>query len=68
MEHTRAYKLSPKMTAKDVALAGWGGFQRGDRVVYPGAATWLTAAALRMMPNAMLLPLVRQAFNPRKSP
>jgi short-subunit dehydrogenase len=68
MEHTRAYKLSPKVTAKDVALAGWGGFQRGDRVVYPGAATWLMAAALRMTPNAMLLPLVRQAFNLRKGP
>ena len=68
MEHTRAYKLSPKVSAKDVALAGWGGFQRGDRVVYPGAATWLSAVALRMAPNAMLLPLVRQAFNLRKDP
>lgn len=66
MEHARAYKLSPKVTARDVALAGWGGFQRGDRVVYPGAATWLSALGIRMMPNAMLLPLVRQAFNLRK--
>ena len=68
MEHTRAYKLSPKVSAREVALAGWGGFQRGDRVVYPGAATWLSALGIRMMPNALLLPLMRQAFNPRKVP
>jgi uncharacterized protein len=68
MEHTRGYKLSPKVTARDVALAGWGGFLRGDRVVYPDGVTRLSALAIRMMPNAMLLPLVRQAFNPRKRP
>lgn len=68
MEHTRAYKLSPKITARDVALAGWGGFQRGDRVVYPGATARLSALAIRLIPNAMLLPLVRQAFNLRKRP
>jgi uncharacterized protein len=68
MEHTRGYRLSPKVTARDVALAGWGGFQRGDRIVYPGGVTWLTAVALRLTPHAMLLPLVRQAFNPRKGP
>jgi uncharacterized protein len=68
MEHTRGYRLSPKVTARDVALAGWGGFQRGDRIVYPGATTWLTAVALRLTPHGMLLPLVRQAFNPRRVP
>jgi uncharacterized protein len=68
MEHTRAYRLAPKVTARDVALAGWGGFQRGDRIVYPGATTWLSALAIRMMPNAMLLPLVRQACNLRRGP
>jgi uncharacterized protein len=65
MEHSRGYKLAPKMSAHDVALAGWAGFKRGDRVVYPGAVTWLSALAIRLTPHAVLLPLMRQAFNPR---
>lgn len=65
LEHTRAYKLTPRKSARDVALAGWAGFQRGDRVVYPGAETWLSAVAVRLMPNGVLLPLMRQAFNLR---
>ena len=68
MEHTRANRLSPQVTARDVALAGWGGFQRGDRVVYPGASARLASLAVRLMPNAALMPVVRQAFNLRKRP
>ena len=67
LEHTRVYKLTPKKSARDVALAGWAGFQRGDRVVYPGAETWLSALAVRITPNGVLLPLMRQLFNLRAS-
>ncbi|MFW6077306.1 MAG: SDR family NAD(P)-dependent oxidoreductase, partial [Hyphomicrobiales bacterium] len=66
MEHTRAYRLAPKTSPEDVALAGWAGFQRGDRVVYPGASSWLSALAIRLTPHGVLLPLVRSAFNPRR--
>lgn len=65
MEECRAYKLSPKKTAQDVALAGWAGFQRGDRVVLPGVMTRLTALAMQALPNRMLLPLVRSVMNAR---
>ena len=65
MEESRAYKLSPKKTAQDVALAGWAGFQRGDKVVLPGVMTRLTALAMQAMPNRMLLPLVRSVMNTR---
>lgn len=65
MEETRAYRLAPRKTAQDVALAGWQGFQRGDRVVLPGAAAKLAALAFQATPNRMLLPLMRQALNPR---
>ena len=65
MEHTRAYKLAPRKTAQDVVLAGWAGFQRGDRVVYPGAMTWLSGLAVRFTPHRISLPLMRQALNLR---
>jgi short-subunit dehydrogenase len=65
MEECRAYRLSPRKTAQDVALAGWQGFQRGDRVVLPGAAAKLAALAFQTAPHGVLLPLMRQALNPR---
>ena len=60
-----AYRLAPKKSARDVALAGWAGFQRGDRVVYPGATTRLSALAIQSTPHRVLLPLVRAAFGAR---
>ena len=65
MEQCRAYRMAPKMAARDVALAGWAGFKRGDTVVLPGAMTRLTALAIQATPNRMLLPLVRSVMNPR---
>lgn len=65
MEESRAYRLAPRKTAQDVALAGWQGFQRGDRVVLPGAAAKLAALAFQTAPHGVLLPLMRQALNPR---
>ena len=65
MEQSTAYKLAPKKTARDVALAGWAGFQRGDRVVFPGATARLSALVIQATPNRVLLPLVRSAFSPR---
>ena len=65
MEESRAYRMAPKMTAGDVALAGWAGFQRGDKVVLPGIMTRMTALAMQAIPNRMLLPLVRSVMNAR---
>ena len=65
METCMAYALAPKKSAQDVAMAGWAGFQRGDRVVYPGAATRLSALAIQATPHRLLLPLVRAAFGAR---
>ena len=67
MEETRAYRLAPRKTAQDVALAGWTGFQRGDRVVLPGAAVKFAALALQAAPHGLLLPLMRQALNLRSA-
>jgi uncharacterized protein len=68
MEHCRAYRLAPKRSAQDVALAGWAGFQRGDRVVFPGGSTRLSALAIRGTPHRMLLPVLRSLLNPPRSP
>jgi hypothetical protein len=67
MEACMAYRLAPKTSARDVALAGWAGFQRGDRVVYPGAVTRLSALAIQAVPHRVLLPLMRSAFGSRKT-
>ena len=64
MEHCRAYRLSPKKSAEEVAAAGWAAFQRGDRVVFPGATTGLSALAIQAAPKVVLLPLMRWLFNP----
>lgn len=68
MEQCRAYRLAPKQSAQEVALAGWAGFLRGDRVVLPGAMAKLTALAVRATPHGMLLPMVRAVMNPRRAP
>jgi short-subunit dehydrogenase len=67
MEGSTAYKLAPRKTAQAVAEAGWAGFQRGDRVVFPGASTRLAAFALQGTPHRMSLPLMRLVLNSRKS-
>lgn len=67
MESSTAYKVAPRTTPQIVAEAGWAGFQRGDRVVFPGASTRLVALALQGTPHRMSLPLLRLVLNSRKS-
>jgi hypothetical protein len=67
MEDLKAYKLAPKKSAQEVALAAWTGFERGDAVVFPGAAARLTAAAIRLTPHRLLLPMARSALDPRRA-
>lgn len=67
MEGATVYKVAPKTSAQDVAEAGWAGFQRGDRVVFPGASTRLTALGLHATPHRVILPILRLMFKTRNS-
>jgi uncharacterized protein len=55
---TRLVKLLPRSNASDVAEIGWRGFRAGKRLVIPGLANRIIAAALTLVPDAVLLRLV----------
>jgi len=48
------------VTASRVAQIGYRGFMRGERVVVAGFGNKIAVALLRLMPNALLLPMVEQ--------
>ena len=51
--------------AGHVARVGYQAFVRGQRVVVPGTAAWLLARLLRVIPRALLLPLMHQGTQRR---
>jgi uncharacterized protein len=52
---TRLVKLLPRSNAGDVAEIGWRGFRAGKSLVIPGLANRIIAAALALVPDAVLL-------------
>jgi uncharacterized protein len=64
---TRISKLYPRMNAPDVAEQGWRAFKQGRRVVVPGLANRAIAAMLRLMPEPIMLNIVRVLQAPRRS-
>jgi len=57
-DQTWLVKLLPRANAHDVAEAGWRGFRAGKRLVIPGLANRIVAAALTLVPDAVLLRLI----------
>ena len=65
MEKAALVKLFPMMSAEEVAELGYEGFRSGKRVVIPGVMNRIIAATTPIIPNRIILPLVRMLQGPR---
>ncbi len=65
MEKAALVKLFPMMSAEEVADLGYAGFQSGKRVVIPGVMNRIIAATAPMIPNGLMLPIVRMLQGPK---
>ena len=65
---TRLRKILPRMTAAEVAEAGWHGFRSGRRVVVPGLANRLLIGATKLMPTGVVLWLVQRLQHQGENP
>lgn len=61
----RLFKLLPKLTAEDVAAAGWRGFRQGRREVVPGLYNRLFAWFAPHLPAGLILPLLGRLQRPK---
>lgn len=52
------FKVLPKLDAEYVAERAWRGFRSGRRLVIPGLSAKLAALAAKILPSALLLPLI----------
>lgn len=64
MDGVRVFRLATKMTAESVAHAGWRAFKAGKRVTVTGLQNKFTMAASSIVPNRILLPIVRRLQMP----
>lgn len=60
MEKNRIFRYAKRMTSEEVARQGWAGHKKRRRVTVTGAQNKFTAAAGRVAPRAMLLPIVKR--------
>jgi uncharacterized protein len=58
------YNRMPKMSAADVARAGYDGMKRGTKVVLPGVLTKLLAVAGEFPPRGIALAVNRRLWSP----
>ncbi len=58
-EGSRWMKLARMATAQDTAKAGWFAYGQGARVCVPGVGNKISATAGRLLPRAMVLPVMR---------
>ncbi len=70
MEDSLLTKLMPKQSAQEVALAGWEGFKRGERIIVPGAFNKIAAHLSRITPRSISLPVINrlQKLQNQKAP
>lgn len=55
---TLLFHILPKMSADKVAERAWRGFRSGRRLVVPGISAKLTTLLIKLLPSALLLPLI----------
>ncbi len=67
MEESRVAKWLPKMSAREVATAGWEGFTRSERVIIPGTMNKISAPLTRMVPRSLLLPVIAYLQQPKSA-
>ncbi|MEM9222265.1 MAG: SDR family oxidoreductase [Pseudomonadota bacterium] len=60
MDDVLLRRVAPAIAAKTVAAAGWRGFRKGKRVIFPDIASTFRAVAGSLTPNAVVLPVVRK--------
>ncbi len=61
------YKLMMPKSAHEVAQAGWAGFKAGNKRVFPGLLDMLTAWTAKIMPRALLTPVIKLFQKPKQS-
>lgn len=64
MTGLKALKYAGKVTAQDVALAGWNGFKAGKRVVLPAPVDAFTAYFGRLLPRRVMMPFLKSMQRP----
>lgn len=64
--HALYLKLMPTMSPEQVARAAYSGFMLGRTVVRPGLVVPLAAVAVRVLPHALTVPIVRRLLEQRK--
>ena len=52
------FKVLPRLDADRVAERAWQGFRSGRRLVVPGASAKIVALAARLLPSALMVPLI----------
>ena len=60
--------LMPSLSAEHVATAAIRGFQRGQRLVVPGAFNKLGMLALRLLPHVIVVPVAAILLRPTRRP
>jgi len=60
------YKMMQPKSAHDVAEAGWAGFKAGNNRTFPGLLDMLTAWTAKIMPRALLTPMIRFFQKPKQ--
>lgn len=66
IQQAKLFRLLPKLTAEDVAIAGWNAFRRGRRSVVPGLYNRLFAFAAPFIPTSIILPLLGRLQRPKR--
>lgn len=66
IQQAKLFRLLPKLTAEDVANAGWNAFRRGRRSVVPGLYNRLFAFAAPFIPTSIILPLLGRLQRPKR--
>lgn len=61
------YKMMMPKTPQEVAQAGWAGFKAGNKRVYPGLFDMLAAWSSRILPQPVMLAMVRFFQKPKQS-
>lgn len=68
MADVRGIKLSNPASAEQTALAGWEAFERGERIVIPGASNKFFVQLARVLPRSALFSMMRYLYQTGKTP
>ena len=66
IEETQLFHGPLVLDARTVALAGYRGMQRGDRVVVPGIGNKILVSAVRFTPRRLVTAIARRVQETRK--